>query len=199
VRFTEGSDDLSGKTAVVMGLGAVGWYLTEHLIEAGAQVTVSDLDAGRVASLQDKYPNATIESIPVDEVLSHEADVFCPAAIGGILDDSTIAELRYRYVFGPANNQLKATNQTEEERLAQLLQDRGILFQTEWWHNTGGVMSGAEEYINGTDASPESLLKRVEDTVPRKTRENLEQARDNGTTPTANAYLTCAETLYGAI
>nr|WP_255805040.1 Glu/Leu/Phe/Val dehydrogenase family protein [Corynebacterium kalidii] len=199
VRFTEGDDDLTGKTAVVMGLGEVGWYLAEHLIDAGALVTVSDLDADRVTALQDKHPDAAVDSIPVDEVLTHEADIFCPAAIGGLLDDTTIAGLRYRYVFGPANNQIKATNQAEEERLAQLLQDRGILFQTEWWHNTGGVSGGAEEYLNGADASPESLRKRVEDIIPRKTRENLEQARAKGVTPTTNAYLTCVETLYGDV
>ncbi|AGF73762.1 Glu/Leu/Phe/Val dehydrogenase family protein [Corynebacterium halotolerans] len=196
VRFQEGSDDLRGKSAVIMGLGAVGWYLAAHLIDAGAALTVSDLNPERVAALRAAHPDVEINAIGVDEVLSFEADILCPSAIGGILDEETINQLRYAYVFGPANNQIRATNQAEELRLAQLLADRGILFQTEWWHNTGGVMGGAEEYLNGADSSPESLRERVMSTVPRKTRENLEQARELGITPTANAYRQCTELLF---
>lgn len=197
VRFTEGAPSLTGMTAVVTGLGAVGWHLAEHLLDEGVQLTVADIDPERVAALQRAHPAAAISSIAADEVLTHRADILCPAAIGGLIDEATICTLRYRYVFGPANNQLKATSQEEEERLAALLHERGILFQTEWWHNTGGVMCGAEEYINGAAASPETLRRRIETTVPRKTSENLELARHRNITPTANAYLSCTERIYG--
>ena len=199
VSFTEGTelaDALLGKTAVVMGLGAVGWHLAGHLLDAGVNLTVSDINPDRVRELQDMHPEAQIAAIGVDEVLGFEADILCPSAIGGILDESSINALRYSYVFGPANNQIKATNQAEEQRLAQLLADRGILFQTEWWHNTGGVMGGAEEFLHGAAASPERLRERVINTVPRKTRENLEQAAALGITPTDNAYRQCAELLF---
>ena len=197
VRFREGPDaELRGKTAVVMGLGAVGWHLAEHLLEAGVELIVSDINADRVRDLQNAHPEARIGSIGVDEVLGHEADILCPSAIGGILDRDSIAQLRYTYVFGPANNQIKATNQAEEQALAQLLADRGILFQTEWWHNTGGVMGGAEEFLHGANASPERLRELVINTVPRKTRENLEQAAELGITPTDNAYRQCVELLF---
>ncbi len=196
VRFREGTDDLSGKTAVVMGLGAVGWHLAEHLLDAGVELTVSDINPDRMRELQAAHPDAAITAIGVDEVLGYRADILCPSAIGGILNQDSINQLRYTYVFGPANNQIRATNQAEEQRLAQLLADRGILFQTEWWHNTGGVMGGAEEYLHGADASPERLRERVINTVPRKTRENLEQAAELGITPTDNAYRQCAELLF---
>ncbi|MGD7002579.1 Glu/Leu/Phe/Val dehydrogenase family protein [Corynebacterium halotolerans] len=198
VRFREGSGDLSGRSAVVMGLGAVGWYLAGHLIDAGAELTVADINPARIDALRAAHPGVVIDAIGVDEVLTFEADILCPSAIGGILTEKSIPTLRYAYVFGPANNQIKATNQDEELRLAQLLADRGILFQTEWWHNTGGVMGGAEEYLNGAGSSPESLRERVTATVPRKTRENLEQARELGITPTANAYRQCTELLFPA-
>lgn len=196
VRFREGSDDLRGKSAVLMGLGAVGWYLAGHLIDAGVKLTVADINPARIDALRAAHPDVEINAVGVDEVLTYEADILCPSAIGGILTEESIAQLRYAYVFGPANNQIRATNQAEELRLAQLLADRGILFQTEWWHNTGGVMGGAEEYLNGVDASPESLRERVSATVPRKTRENLEQARELGITPTENAYRQCTELLF---
>ncbi|QGU08660.1 Leucine dehydrogenase [Corynebacterium occultum] len=199
VHFKEGHDELRGKSAVVMGLGAVGWHLAEHLIEAGVRLTVSDINQQRVQELQAAHPSMEIGAISVDEVLGFEADILCPSAIGGILDEESISRLCYSYVFGPANNQIKATNQAEEQRLARLLADRGILFQTEWWHNTGGVMGGAEEFLHGAQASPESLRERVIATVPRKTRENLAQAAELGITPTDNAYRQCSELLFAEV
>jgi leucine dehydrogenase len=197
VRFTEGSDSLAGKSVAVMGLGAVGWYLADLLNTEGASLYVADVNTERVAKFISEHAHGHVVAVDVAEVLDLDAEILCPAAIGGIIDEGVISRLRYRYVFGPANNQLKATSQAEEERLARLLADRGILFQTEWWHNTAGVMCGAEEYINGANASYESLQKRIEQTIPVKTRANLEQARELGITPTENAYRTCADTIYG--
>jgi leucine dehydrogenase len=197
VRFTEpGSDGrLDGKRVVVSGLGAVGRHLAELLHGDGAAVIVADLNEARVAEFLAAHPGST--RVGVDEVLDLEADVLCPAAIGGIIDETVIGRLRYRYVWGPANNQLRATNQREEERLSRLLAERGIVFQTEWWHNTAGVMCGAEEYINGAHASYDSLQQRIESTIPRKTRENLAEAARLGLTPTENAYRVCADIIYG--
>lgn len=196
VRVHEGDDvTLEGKHAVVSGLGAVGWYLATHLVEAGARVTVADLNEERASQFVAEHPGAA--SVAVAEVFDVEADILCPAAIGGILDDETIARLRVKYVWGPANNQLKASNQEEEVRLAKLLADRGIVFQVEWWHNVAGVMCGAEEYLHGAEASYDNLQRRIEATIPSQTRENLRQAAALGITPTENAYRVCMDRIYG--
>lgn len=197
LRLNEGSSSLEGYSIVVIGLGAVGWTLAELLHEAGADLHIADLDVERVERFGAEHPGGRVVPIAIDDVLGFAADILCPAAMGGLLDEEAIARLRYRYVFGPANNQLKATNQAEEERLARLLANRGIFFQTEWWHNTAGVMCGAEEYVNGTQASSGALYRRIEETIPSRTRENLLQARELGITPTENAYRTCLDTIYG--
>lgn len=197
VRFTEGRDSLQGLSVVVMGLGSVGWHLAELFAERGMRLSVADIDDARTGRFLSEHADADVARIGVDEVLEQEADILCLAAIGGLIDDTVIDRLRVRYVFGPANNQLKATSQSEEERLARHLAERGIFFQTEWWHNTGGVMSAAEEYARGADASPERLREAIERTIPERTRENLEQAAGRGITPTENAYRSCAEAIYG--
>ncbi|MDF3306611.1 Glu/Leu/Phe/Val dehydrogenase family protein [Rhodococcus sp. T2V] len=196
IRFEEGTDTLTGKTVAVMGLGAVGWSMAEYLLDGGARVVVSDIDEARAADFLAGHPGRAVESVPVGAIMDIEADVFCPCAIGGILDEDTIRRIQFRYVFGPANNQLKATTQDEEIRLADLLAERGILFQTEWWHNTAGVMCGAEEYLHGADANTADLMAKVERIVPAKTRANLTQAKELGITPTENAYRTCVDTIY---
>ncbi|MGC2977973.1 Glu/Leu/Phe/Val dehydrogenase dimerization domain-containing protein [Brevibacterium sp. FAM 25378] len=197
LRLNEGNSALDGYSIVVIGLGAVGWTLAEMLHEAGGDLHIADLDVDRVERFTAKHPDGRVAPIAIDDALGFNGDILCPAAVGGLLDEETIAKLRYRYVFGPANNQLKATNQAEEERLARLLADRGIFFQTEWWHNTAGVMCGAEEYVNGTKASSGTLYRRIEETIPSRTRKNLLQARALGITPTENAYRTCLDTIYG--
>lgn len=196
VRFIEGNASLAGKSVAVMGLGAVGWYMSEYLLEEGASLLIADMNQQRVADFISDHPGGAIKVVTVDAILDLDADIFCPCAIGGLLDEETISRLKYRYVFGPANNQLKATNQEEEIRLAGLLADRGILFQTEWWHNTAGVMCGAEEYLKGTEATYEGLTERIESTIPVKTWENLVAAREVGITPTEQAYRTCHDTIY---
>lgn len=198
IRFREGPEaSVAGKTATVMGLGAVGWYLAEHLLEAGARVLLADMDERRIERFLAEH-EGDAAAIPSEEVLAREADILCPAAIGGIIDEDVIPTLRLAYIWGPANNQLRASSQAEEERLARLLAERGILFQTEWWHNTAGVMCGAEEYMSGADASYDSLVERIEATIPAKTRSNLEEAARRGITPTENAYRTAGAVLFGA-
>lgn len=194
VRFHEGEASLAGKKVVVSGLGSVGWHLATHLVEAGASVCVADINSERVAQFLAEHEG--VSKLEVDEVLRAEADVLCPAAIGGLLDEAVIRELKYRYVWGPANNQLRASSQEEEERLARILAERGIHFQVEWWHNTAGVMAGAEEYLRGADASYAQLVERIERTIPRKTRENLELAAELGITPTERAYQSCMDKIY---
>jgi leucine dehydrogenase len=196
VRFREGAESLAGKSVAVMGLGAVGWYMAEYLAEDGAKVLVADVNPRRVSDFIEQHPQADVEAVPVEQVLDLEADIFCPCAIGGLLDEEVIGRINFQYVFGPANNQLKATSQDEEIRLARLLDERGILFQTEWWHNTAGVMCGAEEYIHGPEATSERLNQRIERTIPAKTRQNLIAAKELGITPTEHAYRTCDDTIY---
>ena len=196
IRFTEGTDTLVGKTVAVMGLGAVGWSMAEYLLDGGAHLYIADLDDSRAADFLARHPGRPVRAVPVAAIIDVDADVFCPCAIGGILDEDTIRRIKFRYVFGPANNQLKATTQEEELRLADLLAERGILFQTEWWHNTAGVMCGAEEYIRGPEANYTDLMAKVERIVPAKTRTNLTRAKELGITPTENAYRTCADTIY---
>ncbi|EEG47631.1 hypothetical protein RUMHYD_03530 [Blautia hydrogenotrophica DSM 10507] len=54
-----------------------------------------------------------------------------PYAIGGIFSDETTPLLKCKYIWGFTNNPSKASSQ-EEIRLAKILQNRDIVFQTEW-------------------------------------------------------------------
>jgi len=195
-KFQFGSESLDGKTIAVQGLGAVGWFMAEYFLNEDVKLIVSDINPENVARLIAKYPNRNIKVVDASEIIEIESDILCPCAIGGIIFDNNIPNLKCKIIFGPANNQLRATNRIEEERISKLLAQKGVLYQIDWWHNTGGVLAGAEEYENGYEANQKRLDNRIESIVPRKTWENLNEAKQKGITPTENAYILCEKQVY---
>ncbi|MBR2674109.1 MAG: Glu/Leu/Phe/Val dehydrogenase family protein [Mogibacterium sp.] len=195
VNFNEGERNIKGKSAALMGLGAVGWYMGEHLLEGGvSKLIISDISEERMQEFIDKHPGYDIDTCPVSEVLEKEVDILSPCAIGGIFDDESIEKLNCKYIFGSSNNGLKASSQEEEIRLAKLIADKGIIYQVEWWHNTAGVICGAEEYLYDGDA--ESLRAKVEEIMPKNTQFSLQGAKEAGITPTEFVYKYCEDLLY---
>jgi glutamate dehydrogenase/leucine dehydrogenase len=197
VLFYEGTESLAGKTVALMGLGAVGWYMGEHLIGEGVQLSVADVNPETAERFVREHPNANVKILSADEILETETDILCPCAIGGIIHDENIPRLKCKYIWGSANNQLRASSQEEEIRLAKLLDARGIRFQAEWWHNTAGVLCGVEEYLY--DGTYETLIEKVEKVLPTNTWNNLNKAKELGITPTECVYRTCEKIVYDNI
>jgi len=197
VKFTEGRDSLKGMSAAVQGLGSVGWYMAQHLADEGMRLRVTDMNEERVKKFIAENPGRDITAVSLDEIMKVEADVFCPCAVGGVITEENIPALKFKYIWGPANNQLRATSQAEEIRLAKMLAERGIVFQSEWWHNAAGVLCGAEHYLRGDQARLEDVNKKAEAIIPKNTRENLTRAKEKGLTPTESVYATCQEIIYG--
>jgi leucine dehydrogenase len=183
-----GSQALSGKTIVVQGLGAVGYPLVEkYLVKEDVTIFISEIMRDPVKKLTVRFPQRVKEIDPKD-VLRFEADIFVPCAMGGILDEDTIKTLKYSIVIGAANNQLKASSQEEEIRLAKILDERNILFQVDWMHNTGGVIAGMAEYIHQEKASLDQVKSHTEKVCKYGVKENLDASRKEGITPTERAY-----------
>ncbi len=196
VKFKTGKDSLAGMSIAIQGLGAVGRYMAEHFLSENVKLYVTDINADRVEELIKNNPQSDIIHVKED-ILKIEADIFCPCAIGGIIHEENIKDLKFKYIFGPANNQLRASSQEEEIKLSKLLDEKGILFVTEWWHNAAGVMSGEEHYVHGKNASYDNLLKKIEETLPKKTLECLIKSKELGITPCEYVYKECENIIYG--
>lgn len=195
INFQEGTKSVEGKTAALSGLGAVGWYMGEYLLKGGvSKLIISDINQEAIDNFIKEHPGYNITSCPADEILFQEVDILSPCAIGGIFDDESIAKLNCKYIFGSSNNGLKASSQEEEIRLANLIADRGILYQVEWWHNTAGVICGAEEYLY--DGTAETLNAKIEKIMPENTIMSLNGAKEQGITPTEWVYKYCEDLLY---
>lgn len=126
-----GSDDLEGLRVAVQGLGNVGFALAEALHAAGAELLVSDLDAGRVQLAVEQLGAHPIAS---EALLSTPCDILAPCGLGGVLNAQTIAHLRCAAVAGAANNQLASAE------IADHLESRGILYAPDYVLNAGGLI-----------------------------------------------------------
>jgi leucine dehydrogenase len=126
-----GSEDLSGRTVAVQGVGAVGGPLARMLAEAGARLTLADIDDVRAKELADELD---AETVPAEALVRTECDVLAPCATGGVLNHETIPTLRCRVIAGAANNQLGEPGDAER------LRERGILYAPDYVVNAGGVI-----------------------------------------------------------
>ena len=135
-----GSPDLQGRTIALQGTGAVGKHALKYLVEAGAIVTIADIDQERARLVAAEYNTHLVSP---EEIHSLRADVYCPCALGNVLNDQTIPELRCKIVCGSANNQLG------EEHHGDLLQQRGILYAPDYIVNTGGLLAGLDSLNPG--------------------------------------------------
>src|SRR6266542_694582 len=128
---------LQGRRVAVQGVGTVGYALVKLLVEdGGAHVTVSDIDVDSVARAIRDFG---VETAPADQIHAVECDVFAPCALGGIINDKTIPELRCAVVAGSANNQL------ERRDHGKALAELGILYAPDFVANAGGLINVADE------------------------------------------------------
>lgn len=163
---------LAGKHVAVQGCGNVGHHLVGHLVRAGAQVSVADLDAEAIAR--------TVRAFGVAEVLPQDittltCDVFAPCALGAVLNPASIAALRCRVVAGAANNQLR-----DEQADGAALAARGIVYAPDYAINAGGLINVANERA-GYDAEraiaqAQRIYGRTHDILARAAREGVPTA-----------------------
>ena len=138
------TDDLRGKTVAIQGCGHVGYFLAGELARVGAKLIVADVDSAKVKKVVDEY-HAT--AIAPESIYSASADVFAPCALGGIINDQTLPQLKVELVVGGANNQLLETRHGEQ------LEQRGILYAPDYAANAGGVINGCCREMLGWDVA----------------------------------------------
>jgi leucine dehydrogenase len=135
-------DDLQGVRVAVQGVGHVGYHVCRLLHAAGATLLVSDLDETRVDRVCAEFGAERVSSA---EILFADVDVLAPCALGAILHEQSIPEIRAGIIAGGANNQLRSPE--DGQRLA----DAGILYAPDYVINAGGIINVACEYFGDVD------------------------------------------------
>jgi leucine dehydrogenase len=131
-----GTESVKGRKILIQGLGDVGGPLAEYLFWEGADLLVCDIDVEKMKRFAHRYG---AQMISVDDVYKTPCDVFSPCAMGGILNDQSIAQLRCRSIAGSANNQLL------KESHGDKLQEKAILYAPDFVINAGGLLNVAHE------------------------------------------------------
>ena len=152
-----GVTDLTSVRVGVLGLGAVGMRLADHLHNAGAKLVVADIDPQRVQAAHARFGAvaATVESLPLAAV-----DVFAPCALGGVLTRAVVERLQAKVVAGAANNQLA------EPACDALLTERGILYAPDYVINAGGIINVEGEVLGRFDpAAAQATIERIPHTL----------------------------------
>ena len=146
-------DNMDGTSVAVQGVGNVGYHLCRLLHEAGAVLTVADMDQAKVQRVCDEFGAS---ATGLDDILFCEVDLLAPCALGAILTEETIPRLRASIVAGGANNQL----QTPED--GRRLAAREILYAPDYVINAGGIINVACEFAGDVDdAGVMDLVARI--------------------------------------
>jgi valine dehydrogenase (NAD+) len=129
---------LRGRRVGVAGAGKVGRQLVAHLAQEGADVVVTDVNIGALASVQQAHPDVRVvadTSVLVREPL----DIYAPCALGGAVDEEVVDVLSAQVICGAANNQLAVLG------IEKLLEEKGITYAPDYVVNAGGLIQVADE------------------------------------------------------
>jgi leucine dehydrogenase len=168
-----GTPSLRGRTVSIIGLGHVGGRVARRCASEGARLLVADIDPSKRRLAEELGADwSTTEA-----ALEAEVDVLSPCALGGLLDDESVPRLRCSLIAGGANNQLA------DDRIADLLAARGILWAPDFVVNAGGIINIAQERGGYDPSRARAQVKAIEDTLGQI----LDRAAAIGVTPLAAA------------
>jgi leucine dehydrogenase len=151
VRRALGKDSLAGIHLAIQGAGSVASGLARRAAAEGARISLTDIDRGRAEALAAEVGGEVVEP---ESIMTLEADVLSPNALGAILSADSITALNVPVVAGGANNQLA----TPED--GQRIHQRGILYAPDYVINAGGIINVSTEYLK--DGDEETVKGRIE-------------------------------------
>ena len=148
-----GKDSLAGLHIAIQGAGSVASGLARQAAAEGARLTIADVDQAKAEALARETGGGTIDP---GAIMTLEADVLSPCALGAILTPESIAALNVPIVAGGANNQLA----TQAE--GDLVRDRNILYAPDYVINAGGIINVGMEYLGeGDEAQVRARIEQI--------------------------------------
>jgi leucine dehydrogenase len=157
MKVLTGNDSLKGKKVAVQGAGHVAKYVCDHLAKEGAKIFLSDIFPDKVQRVAEESKAEIVDPNSIYEV---DADVFCPCALGAIVNDETIPKFKFKIIAGGANNQL-----ADEQKHGRMLIERGILYAPDYAINAGGLINVYNELEGYSQERAVQQAKGIYDTI----------------------------------
>jgi valine dehydrogenase (NAD+) len=155
-----GAPTLKGRRVGVVGVGKVGHYLVEHLLDDGAEVVITDVYEPAVSAVRGRHPEVEVVA-DTEALVASDIDVYAPCALGDAIDDDTVQILKAKIICGAANNQL-TTNAIGDE-----VEKRGILYAPDYAVNAGGLVQVADELEGFSFDRAKARASAIYDTTRR--------------------------------
>ena len=168
-------DGLDGLHIALQGAGSVATGVALHAAAEGAKLSIADIDEAKAKKLAAATGGSVVGA---DGILALDADVLSPCALGAVLNETTIPQLKVPIVAGAANNQL--ATEADGERLHK----RGILYAPDYVINAGGIINVCTEHLGDGDAS--LVRKRIEG-IPVRLEQIWDESEQSGRDPAAVA------------
>jgi leucine dehydrogenase len=148
-----GKASLAGLHIAIQGAGSVAGGLARLAAEDGARISIADIDQARAQKVAEAVGGSVV---PPDAIMTLDADILSPNALGAILTEESIAALKVPVVAGGANNQLATP--ADGQRIHQ----RGILYAPDYVINAGGIINVATEYLkDGDQGTVEGRIEQI--------------------------------------
>lgn len=151
-----GKSSFKGIRVAIQGLGHVGYHLCKNLAAAEAELIVSDIDPERVERVVKEFQATAVSP---ESIFSAEAEIFSPCAMGAIINDQTLLELKCLMIVGSANNQLESPSHGE------ILSKMKILYGPDYVVNAGGLINVAHEGAAYNREDVKNLVRGIYDTL----------------------------------
>lgn len=151
--------DFADVQVALQGVGHVGFNIARILSEAGAKLTIADIDQEAVSRAVNEL-GAT--AVPIEEILTTKCDILAPCALGGMIDANLAGNLQCEIVCGAANNVL---DDPDEDSAA--LQSHNILYAPDFVANAGGLIRLAGLYLGMTEQQINAKIEAIEATMQR--------------------------------
>jgi len=166
-----GKESLAGLHIAIQGAGSVAGGLARLAARDGAKISIADIDQARAQKVADEVGGTVVAP---DAVMTLEADILSPNALGAILTEESIAALKVPVVAGGANNQLATPAD------GQRIHERGILYAPDYVINAGGIINVATDYLK--DCDQQAVRGRIEQ-IPGRLEQIWSESAETGRNP----------------
>ncbi|MBB4085921.1 Glu/Leu/Phe/Val family dehydrogenase [Sphingomonas carotinifaciens] len=163
-----GTDDVKGVRVAIQGVGSVGGGLARLLARDGAILTLADVNEGRAQALAGELGAGVVAA---EQILFEDADIVSPNALGAVLHEGSIPQLKAKIVAGGANNQL--ATRADGRRV----HEAGILYAPDYVINAGGIINVGLEYLGQGDEA--EVMARIAK-IPERLEQVWSESAANG-------------------
>ncbi|PNY81742.1 Glu/Leu/Phe/Val dehydrogenase family protein [Deinococcus koreensis] len=151
-RFALGSESMRGVRVAILGVGAVGRTLAQHLHREGARLTIADSRLERAEALANELDGAQV--VGCSELLDTPCDILAPCGFGHSIPSDSVPRLQCRLIAGGEHHPLTRRGEAA-------VKEAGIVYMPDFAINSAGLIAAA------TGADMNQAAERVYQIVTR--------------------------------